>query len=98
MTDPTNFIDAIALKIAGIVGALCSLKYIKGTWYERLTMVTFAIFASYYGSAPLSEKLGIPEGLTGLLIGFLAAALADKLIETVQNADVWSAIKKKVGL
>ena len=98
MSDPMNFLDMAALKIAGVVGALCSLRYIKGAWHERLTMVVFAIFAAYHGAAPLAEKFGLPEGITGLLIGFLAAAVAERALDTVQNNEVWAKLRAKVGL
>lgn len=98
MSDPTNFIDIAALKIAGVVGALCSLRYIKGAWHERLTMVVFAIFAAYYGAAPLATKFGLPEGICGLLIGFLAAAVAEKAMEMVTDNEVWVKLRAKVGL
>jgi 1,4-dihydroxy-2-naphthoate octaprenyltransferase len=94
MSDPTNFIDMVAFKLAGVVGALCSLRYIKGAWHERLTMVVFATFAAYHGAAPLAERFGLPEGISGLLIGFLAAAVAEKLLEFIQSNDFWSRIKK----
>lgn len=98
MADPTNFLDIAALKIAGVVGALCSLRYIKGAWHERLTMVVFAIFAAYHGAAPLAAKFGLPEGICGLLIGFLAAAVAEKALETVMDKELLIKLRAKVGL
>lgn len=98
MSDPTNFLDIAALKIAGVIGALCSLKYIKGAWHERLAMVVFAIFAAYHGSPYVANKFEFPEGVAGLLIGFLAAAVADKMMETVQSNEVWVKLRAKAGL
>lgn len=98
MSDPTNFIDVAALKLAGVVGALCSLRYIKGAWYERLAMVVFATFAAYHGAAPLATRFDLPEGVTGLLIGFLAAAIAEKIMQEVQDNALWAALRRKVGL
>lgn len=98
MSDPTNLIDVTAVKIAGVVGALCSLRYIKGAWHERLTMVVFAIFAAYHGAAPIAERFGLPEGICGLLVGFLAAAVAERALELVQNNEVWAKLRAKVGL
>jgi hypothetical protein len=97
MSDPTNFLDVAVIKFAGIVGALCSLRYIKGAWHERLTMVVFACFAAYHGAAPLAEKFGLPEGVCGLLIGFLAAAVAEKLLELVQSNELWAKVKAKLS-
>lgn len=98
MDNPTNFLDLAAIKIAGVVGALCSLRYIKGSWHERLTMVVFACFGAYHGAAPLAEKFGLPEGVCGLLIGFLAAAVAEKLLDMVQSNELWAKVRAKVGL
>lgn len=103
MTEPTP--DAHIFKlIAGIAGAVVSLKFVQGTWPERIIMAVGGAALSYFGSANLAEWLKVPEavGLVGFLVGLFGMAIVAKVYEVVMlldaqkiAADVWETIKRK---
>lgn len=54
MTDP-NWSDPTAAKIAAsFMGALVSLRFIVGTWPERLLMFVGGAALSYYSTEPVA--------------------------------------------
>ena len=98
MNDMQSF-EAAAVKLAGVAGAMVSMKFINGSWPERLSLgVSGAVFA-YFASPWVSEQLSMPEGLTGFLVGFLGMAVASKAWETIQAfpmAAVWQAVIDRI--
>lgn len=80
-----NF-DAIMAKLAGVAGALVSMQFLKGPWPTRLAMATAGALLSYYASAYVSVKTGLPEGLSGFLLGFFGMAVVSKAWEWLQVA------------
>jgi hypothetical protein len=86
-----NF-DAVIAKLAGVAGAALSLNFIKGSWAERLTMAAGGAVISLYVTAWLSQKTGLPEGLTGFLLGMFGMAITAKAWEAIQAtpvAEIW---------
>ena len=83
MTDMQNY-EAVAVKLAGVAGAMVSMKFINGIWPERLSLGASGAVLAYFASPWVSEQLSMPEGLTGFLVGFFGMAIASKAWETVQ--------------
>ncbi len=98
MTDMQNF-DTVAVKLAGVVGAMVSMRFINGTWPERLSLAASGAVLAYFASPWLAERLSLPEGLTGFLVGFFGMAVASKAWETIQAfpmAAVWQAVIDRI--
>jgi len=91
---PDQFNDVSIAKLAsGVAGALVSMRFLQGTWPEKLTMTT-----------PLAEWLSTPraEGLVGFLVGLFGMALVSKGYEVIQlldsrqiASDVWGWVARK---
>ena len=103
MTPPEG-IDAWFAKLAGVVGAALSLRFVAGTWPERVTMAIGGAVVSYYAAPWVSNGLGIPEGLSGFLLGLFGMAVISKVWEAIQLtpiAEAWTgliaAARKRLG-
>lgn len=92
--------------IAGVAGAVVSLKFVQGTWPERILMAIGGAALSYFASNNLANWLNVPEalGLVGFLIGLFGMAIVAKVYEVLQlldakqiAIDVWETIKRKWG-
>jgi hypothetical protein len=92
--------------VAGLAGAVVSLRFVQGTWMERTLMAVGGAAMSYLGTTPLAEWLQAPkaEGVIGFFIGLFGMAIVAKIYEVVQlldakqiAADVWATIKRKWG-
>lgn len=83
-------IDVYATKLAGFAGAFISLKFIQGSWPERIIMALGGSLISYYGSPWASSRTGLPEGLCGFLLGLFGMAICAKVWELIQQAPVAS--------
>lgn len=97
-------LDVIATKAAGLAGAAVSLKFINGTWPERITMAVGGFVISLYFAPWAANKMGLPEGATGFLFGLFGMAICAKVWEAIQLAPVtqfWDVVrewfKKKLG-
>lgn len=93
-----NF-EAVAVKLAGVAGAMVSMKFINGTWPERLSLGLSGAVLAYFASPYISERLGMPEGLTGFLVGFFGMAVASRAWEGVQAfpiTAVWQAVIDRI--
>jgi hypothetical protein len=103
---PTSDIKEIGLTqfAAGIAGALVSLRFMTGSWYEKLTMALGGATLSYVGTAPLATWLKIDNaaGLIGFLVGLFGMAVVSKVYEVIWLIDankivkyIWAAIARK---
>lgn len=91
MTEPSQF-DVWLTKLAGMGGALVSLRFIQGSWPERLTMALGGSLVSLYSTPWAAIKTGLPEGLCGFLLGLFGMAVCAKLWEAIQLtpiAEMW---------
>lgn len=91
MAEPSQF-DVLLTKLAGIGGALVSLRFIQGTWPERITMAIGGSLVSLYSTPWAAFKTGLPEGLCGFLLGLFGMAVCAKLWEAIQLtpiAEMW---------
>lgn len=98
MIEITN-VDEVAAKLAGVAGALVSMRYLQGSLSARLSMAASGSVVAYYASPSVAAWLGIPEGLSGFLIGVFGMAIVHKAWETLQAfpiAPIWQAVIDRV--
>ncbi|CAB3742890.1 MULTISPECIES: hypothetical protein [Achromobacter] len=91
--------DALAAKFAGVLGAAVSMRYLHGSWTARISMAISGSLGAYYAAPYLSAVLGIPEGLTGFLVGMFGMAVVSRAWEAVQAfpiPDMWQAVIDRV--
>lgn len=77
---------------AGVVGALSSLQFMKGSFVEKVLMVIGGSALSYYAATPTAHWLGSVadekvEGLVGYMIGLFGMAIIAKVYEVIQMLD-----------
>jgi len=97
--DHLNF-DAIAGKVAGLAGAVVSMHFMQGTWPARVGMAVSGMVISYFGSPYLSTRTGLPEGLSGFLLGLFGMAIVSRLWdwwEAFPVAAMWQAILSRIS-
>lgn len=103
---PSNDLKELGLVqfAAGASGALVSMRFMAGTWFEKLTMALGGSALSFYGTLPLSNWLALSnaEGLLGFLIGLFGMALVSKAYEVIWlidasriAKDLWAAVARK---
>lgn len=86
---PTELnIDALATKLAGIAGAVVSMSFLQGSLAQRIFTALSGAVMSYYATPHISERIGMPEGLTGFLIGLFGMAIMSRGWEWVQTTPV----------
>jgi hypothetical protein len=97
---------SVAKLAPAVVGAMVSLKYMQGTYIERLAMAVGGAALSYYGTTPVAVWSNAPgaEGLIGFAIGLFGMSIVAKcyeiisLIDAKQAAiDLWATLKRKWG-
>ena len=67
--------------VPGTIGAIVALRWIAGTWPQRLTALVGGSAASYYGSPHLVALSGANPGLSGFLIGLFGMAVAARIFD-----------------
>ena len=80
--------DALAAKLAGVAGALVSLKFLNGSWTARVSTAVLGAILSYYVAPSVSTLAGLPLGLTGFLCGLFGMAIMSRAWEWVQTTPV----------
>lgn len=73
---------------AGPLGAALALLWSKAGWRRSIALFVGGSAAAFYGSPYVAAVLGMPEGLTGLLLGLVSMSLAAKLFETLERVDL----------
>lgn len=81
-------IDVWLAKLAGVAGALVSMRFLRGTWPERLSSAITGAVLSYYMTDWMADKVGLPLGLSGFLLGLFGMAVVSRAEEWVQTAPV----------
>jgi hypothetical protein len=76
--------DSIVTKGAGIAGGLLSLRFVQGTWTQKIVMAAGGAVVSLYATPWAAQKTGLPEGLTGFLLGLFGMAVCAKAWEAIQ--------------
>lgn len=93
-------IDALAVKLAGVAGSLVSMRYLQGSWPARISMAAGGSLISYYAAPHLAAVTGVPEGLTGFLLGLFGMAVVSRAWEGVQAAPIaalWQAVIDRIS-
>lgn len=97
--------DAVAVKLAGVFGAVVSMRFLQGSWLSRASMAFGGALCSYFAAPYVAQRVGIPEGLSGFLLGLFGMAIISRAWEWVQSTPVaafWQIVldglKKKLGL
>lgn len=105
MADITISFDGLAAKLAGVAGAVVSMRFVQGTWIERLFMAIGGATLSYFAAPYLAAKSGLPEGLSGFLLGLFGMAVASRIWEWIQTTpitEVWGIalnwLRRKLGV
>jgi hypothetical protein len=73
---------------AGPIGAALALLWTKASWRRSIALLAGGSVAAYYGSPYAANALGMPEGLTGLVLGLVSMSVAGKLFETWERIDL----------
>ena len=94
--------NVVVVKAAGIGGALLSMKFLQGSWTERVFLACGGALFSFYAAPSLSRVSGMPEGLSGFLLGLFGMAVVSKGWEVLQSLplgqDIREWYRKKMGL
>lgn len=78
-------LEVILAKLAGVFGALVSMSFLKGPWVARLTMALCGALLSYYTAPYVATRLGLPEGLSGFMLGLFGMAIVSRGWEWMQT-------------
>lgn len=105
MSEPNPDVHVFKL-VAGVAGAAVSLRFVQGTWPERLIMAAGGAALSYFASDLIARWLSVPDalGLVGFLTGLFGMAIVSKVYEVIQMldarriaSDTWETLKRKWG-
>lgn len=72
---------------AGPIGAALALLWTWAGWRRSMALLFGGSAVAYYGTEWTAALLGMPEGLTGLILGLVSMSLAAKALETIQRVD-----------
>ncbi|GGX11068.1 hypothetical protein GCM10007242_16380 [Pigmentiphaga litoralis] len=92
-------IDGLAVKLAGVAGALVSMRYLQGSLLARISMAASGSLVSYYAAPHVAHLTGMPEGLTGFLLGVFGMAIVSRAWEGVQAVPIalmWQAVIDRI--
>lgn len=81
-------IEAWGARLAGVAGALVSMRFLNGTIVERVFMAIGGAFFAFYATDWVSSKLALPEGLTGFLLGLFGMSILSRMWEWMQTTNV----------
>lgn len=73
------------LRLAGVAGALTSMRFVSGTYFERVLMVIGGAFFSFYATEWTAQWLELPPGLTGFLLGLFGMSVLSRVWEWMQS-------------
>jgi len=75
-------------RVAGVAGALVSMRFIAGSIAERLVMAAGGALFSFFASEYVAHKLAIPEGLAGFLLGLFGMSILSRIWDWVQTVSI----------
>jgi hypothetical protein len=81
-------VQSIVTKLAGVLGALVSLRFLSGPLASRLIMAVGGALFSFFGTDYVSSKLSIPEGLAGFLLGLFGMSILSRIWEWLQTTSL----------
>jgi hypothetical protein len=77
-------------RLAGVAGALTSIRFVSGSLFERVLMVIGGAFFSLYATEWVAQWLSLPHGLTGFLLGLFGMSVLSRVWEWVQSTNAVS--------
>lgn len=78
-------LEAWVSKLAGVAGALVSVRFLSGPLPARLIMALGGAVFSYYAAEYVSAKTSLPEGLAGFLLGLFGMSFLSRIWEWFQT-------------
>jgi hypothetical protein len=88
-------VDSWLVKVAGMLGSCASMLFMKGPISERLLMAVGGTLVAYYAAPWASSRTGLPEGLSGFLLGLFGMTVCSKvwdLLNQTPIADMWASV------
>lgn len=106
MADPSWSDPSVTKLVASSLGSLVSLRFVKGTWVERILMFIGGTAVSFYATDPVAKWIdggSSTIGIIGFFLGLLGMTVVGKVYEIIQSldakkmgADIWAWVVKKV--
>lgn len=81
-------LDLLLIKGSGFLGAFFSLRRMGGTPAQKLMLFLGGGTGSYYAAPYVSHLLGLPEGLSGFLIGMFGMSIIEKVLEAIEQTSL----------
>lgn len=78
-------LEYIVSKLAGVAGALVSVRFLSGSLASRLVMALGGATFSLYAAEYVSAKLSLPEGLAGFLLGLFGMSILSRIWEAIEK-------------
>lgn len=82
--------------VAGPLGALSAVLFLKGTVMRRLAMVIPGAALSFYAAPWVAQRFNTAEGLAGFLVGLFGMAAVGKVFDTWENLAIADLITAKL--
>lgn len=87
---PQHWLDAIkevGPSAVGSAGALLRIKVQARKALRRLSLFILGCYIGYYIGSYVSHKTGIPESVSGFIVGLFGVACAQKAFELIEKID-----------
>lgn len=81
-------IEVWGARLAGVAGALVSMRFLSGSIFERTLMAIGGAFFAFYATEWVASKVGLPEGLCGFLLGLFGMSILSRTWEWMQSTNV----------
>lgn len=85
-----NYEDPLFIKAAAAIsGALVSIKFLRGSFVEKMLMIVGGAALSFFASDTVSQMLDAQKavGLVGFLLGIFGMAAIGKVYEILEGID-----------
>src|SRR5688572_7598567 len=89
-----NIPPEISKHLAGTLGSLSALLWVKDTWPRRISMVFAGIAFSYFVAPMIAQWADLQPELSGYLTGLFGMAAVNKVFATWDVLDFGSMLKR----
>jgi hypothetical protein len=83
-----------AKAVPGTLGAVSAVLLLRENWKRGLVMVIPSMSLAWYGGAYMASHVGMPESLSGYLLGMGGMAFIAKVMETWERFDLGGLLGK----
>lgn len=83
-----NDFELWGTRIAGIIGAIVSMRFVEGTFKQRVIMAIGGAAFAFYATDVVTAHLSMPEGLAGFLLGLFGMSILSRMWEWAQTTNV----------